>query len=101
MLRAIHVVALFVAILCTTACFNHGPRQVESKGPDRVLFDRATKAMQEKRFTVANLTLQTLVNTFPNSQYADPATLMLQDPQIARCGEEISYTPSLCEPEGH
>jgi outer membrane protein assembly factor BamD len=99
--RAVHVVALVVAILCTTACFNHSPRQVESKGPDRVLFDRATKAMQEKRFTVANLTLQTLVNTYPDSQYADRATLMLQDPRIARCGEGFSTTPNLCETEGH
>jgi outer membrane protein assembly factor BamD (BamD/ComL family) len=63
------------------------------------LFDRATKAMQEKKFTVANLTLQTLVNTYPNSQYAYLATLMLQNPKIARCGEEISTT--LCEPQGH
>ena len=101
--RAIHVVALVVAILCTTACFIHSPRQVESKGPDRVLFDRATKATQQKRFTVANLTLQTLVNTYPNSRYAYPATLMLKDPKIARCGEEeeFSTTPNLCEPEGH
>jgi hypothetical protein len=59
--------------------------------------------MLEKRFTVVNLTLQTLVNTYPNSQYAYPATLMLQDPKIARCGEEeeFSTTPNLCEPEGH
>jgi len=58
-------------------------------------------AMQEKRFTVANLTLQTLVNTYPDSHYADRAKLMLQDPQIARCSEGFSTSPNLCEPESH
>ena len=80
--RAVHVVALVVAILCTTACFIHSPRQVESKGPDRVLFDRATKATQQKRFTVANLTLQTLVNTYPNSQYAHRRRSCCKTPRL-------------------
>ena len=65
------------------------------------MFDRATTAVQEKRFTVANLTLQTLVNTYPDSRYAERAKVMLQDPQIARCGEGFSTTPTLCEPEHH
>ena len=101
MRKAIHGMALVVAILCATACFNHGSRQLDSKGPDRVLFDKAAMAVQEKRFTVANLTLQTLVNTYPASEYADRARAMLQDPQIARCGEGFSSTPNLCEPERH
>ena len=96
---AIRVVALVLAILSTTECSHHSPRKVESEAPARVLFDRAKMAMQEKRFAVANLTLQTLVNTYPDSQHADQAKLMLQDPQIARCSEGFSTTPNLCEPK--
>lgn len=99
MYREVHVVALVLTILCATACSNHSPRQVESEGPARVLFDRATMAMQVKRFTVANLTLQTLVNTYPDSEYADRAKLMLQEPQIARCSGGFSTTPNLCGPK--
>jgi hypothetical protein len=56
-------------------------------------------AVHKKRFTIANLTLQTLVNTYPDSQFADRAKLMLQDPQIARCSVGFSTTPNLCEPK--
>src|ERR1700687_5680188 len=37
-------------------------------------------------FTVANLTLQTLVSTYPDSEYAGKAKLVLEDPRIAKCG---------------
>jgi hypothetical protein len=100
MRQTIHVLPLLVAMLCATACFNHGSRQPDAQSPDRILFDNATMAVRERRFTVANLTLQTLVNTYPDSKYADRAKLMLQDPQIARCGEGFSTTPTLCEPHG-
>jgi outer membrane protein assembly factor BamD (BamD/ComL family) len=98
MRQIIHVMALVVAMLCATACFNNGSRQFDAKSPDRVLFDKATVAVQERRFTVANLTLQTLVNTYPDSKYAGRARLMLQDPQVARCGGGFSTSPNLCEP---
>jgi hypothetical protein len=44
-------------------------------------------AAEHKKFDVANLTLQTFVNTYPNSEYAAKARLKLQDPQIAHCGQ--------------
>jgi hypothetical protein len=66
---------------------------------DKVLFERATAAIQQKRFTVANLDLQTLVNTYSDSEYVDRAKKMLLDPKIARCGNGFSTTdPSLCDP---
>jgi len=99
--RAVHIMALAVAMLCTTGCFNHRSRQLASKGQDRVLFDQATKAVQEKRFTVANLILQTLLNTYPDSKYSARGRVLLQDPQIAKCGEGFSTTPNRCEPEHH
>lgn len=37
--------------------------------PDRVLFERAMKDMEKSRFTVARLTLQTLISTYPDSEF--------------------------------
>jgi len=73
--------------------------ELASPEPDRVLFDKAMSAVQQKHFSVANLTFQTLVNSYPDSQYADRAKLTLQDPKIARCGEGFSTTPALCDPD--
>ncbi len=80
--KAIYVLISVVAVLCTTACSYRSARRVDSIRPDRVLFDKATVAVQEQRFSVANLTLQTLVNTYPHSKYAEQAKLMLQDPRV-------------------
>lgn len=41
--------------------------------PDRVLFERAMKDMEKSRFTVARLTLQTLISTYPDSEFLPQA----------------------------
>lgn len=41
--------------------------------PDRVLYERAMRDMQKSRFTVARLTLQTLINTYPDSEFLPQA----------------------------
>jgi len=74
------------ALLCgLTACQPYA--EIGSGTPDKVLFDRAMDAVQQKRFDVAHLTLETLVNTYPDSSYARRAEVVLQDPRIANCGE--------------
>jgi outer membrane protein assembly factor BamD len=42
---------------------------VNSKQPDKVLFDKAMIAMKKNRFDVARLDLQTMLNTYPDSEY--------------------------------
>src|SRR3989442_1904374 len=37
--------------------------------PDRVLFERAMHDLDKSRFTVARLSLQTLINTYPDSEF--------------------------------
>jgi hypothetical protein len=49
------------------------------------------------RFDVANLTLQTLVNTYPDSEYASKAAVELEDPRIAKCGERWNSPPDCHE----
>jgi len=67
--------------------------EVNSEPHDKALFEKALSAMRQKRFTVANLTLQTLVNTYPESDYTRKAKVILQDPQIEKCGESWSTDP--------
>jgi outer membrane protein assembly factor BamD len=47
--------------------------------PDRVLFERAGRDMQKSRFTVSRLTLQTLINTYPDSDYLPQAKYMMAE----------------------
>src|SRR5215831_1919353 len=41
--------------------------------PDRALFDRAMRDLDKNKFTVARLTLQTLINTYPDSEFLPQA----------------------------
>jgi len=52
---------------------------VDSKQPDKVLFDRAEEAMKHGKYDVARLSLQTLINTYPDSEYVARAKLAIGD----------------------
>jgi hypothetical protein len=50
-----------------TACLNWPDAGVSSTKPDKVLFDRAMSTAERHHYDVAHMTLQTLVNTYPDS----------------------------------
>jgi outer membrane protein assembly factor BamD len=83
---------LFLALLLafTVACTNKKSTNplanVGSKQPDKVLFDRAMDAMKHNRFDVARMTLQTLINTYPDSEYIARAKLAVADSWYAEGG---------------
>ncbi len=52
---------------------------VNSKQPDKELFDKAMVSMKKGRYDVARLTLQTLLNTYPDSEYRMRAKLAVGD----------------------
>lgn len=52
---------------------------VNSKQPDKVLFDKAMVALKKGRFDVARLDLQTMLNTYPDSEYRMRAKLAVGD----------------------
>jgi outer membrane protein assembly factor BamD len=52
---------------------------VASKQPDKELFDKAMLAMKKGRFDVARLDLQTMLNTYPDSEYRMRAKLAVGD----------------------
>jgi len=75
-----------LVLLGFTACIMDPNADFSSTRPDEVLFDRARSVAQRKRFDVARITLQTLVNTYPDSEYAARAQRVLDDPRFAECG---------------
>ena len=52
---------------------------VNSKQPDKELFDKSMYAMKKGRFDVARLDLQTMLNTYPDSEYRMRAKLAVGD----------------------
>src|ERR1700678_3573106 len=52
---------------------------VQSKQPDKELFDKAMIALKKGRYDVARLDLQTLLNTYPETEYAMRAKLAIGD----------------------
>src|SRR5271167_178955 len=95
------VVFLALLLALTVACTNKKSvnplANVGSKQPDKVLFDRAMDAMKHNRFDVARMTLQTLINTYPDSEYIARAKLAVADSWYAEGGStamqqaEIEY----------
>src|SRR2546425_9977926 len=83
MLRRIAVFILLATLAFTVACTNkkvNNPlANVGSKQPDKVLFDRAMDAMKHNRFDVARITLQKIINTYPDSEFIARAKLSVPD----------------------
>ena len=52
---------------------------VDAKLPDKQLYDKAVIAMNKGHFDVARLDLQTMLNTYPDSQYQMRAKLAIAD----------------------
>ncbi len=52
---------------------------VQSKQPDKELYDKAMIALKKGRYDVARLDLQTLLNTYPESEYRMRAKLSVGD----------------------
>jgi outer membrane protein assembly factor BamD len=86
----ISVIALAAMLALTTACTNkkvsNPLAKVDSKQPDKVLFDRGMDAMKHNRFEVARMTMQTLIATYPDSEFVARAKLALADSWYAEGG---------------
>src|SRR6202034_2702015 len=77
---------LLIAVGCTNKKAVNPLANVGSKQPDKVLFDKAMDAMHHNRFDVARLTLQTLINTYPDSEFVARAKLAVGDSWYAEGG---------------
>ncbi len=80
-----HLIALALAaplVLGSAGCHRHKhapPDLTASQEPDKVLFEKSLEDIQNHRYEVARLTLQTLLNTYPDSDYLDRAKLAIAD----------------------
>ncbi len=84
------IAVLGVLLALTVGCSNKKSvnplANVGSKQPDKVLFDKAMDAMKHNRFDVARMTLQTLIITYPDSEYIARAKLAVGDSWYAEGG---------------
>jgi len=85
---------LAISVGCSNKKSVNPLANVGSKQPDKVLFDKAMDAMKHNRFDVARMTLQTLINTYPDSEFIARAKLAVGDSWYAEGG-----TASLAQAE--
>jgi outer membrane protein assembly factor BamD len=91
MSKRILLIALLALLLSfTAACTNKKSQNplagIGSKQPDKVLFDKAMDAMHHNRFDVSRMTLQVLINTYPDSEFIARAKLAVGDSWYAEGG---------------
>ena len=97
--------ALAVLLLTLAGCHNKKVQNplanVGSKQPDKVLFDRAMEQMKSNHMDQARLVLQTLINTYPDSEYIARAKLAVGDSWYAEGGsaalaQAFSFSATRC-----
>jgi outer membrane protein assembly factor BamD len=90
MVRKILVSAALAGALLTTGGCHHKVQNplsnIDSKQPDKGLFDRAMDSMKRGRFEESRTLLDTLINTYPDSEYIARAKLALGDAWYAEGG---------------
>jgi len=95
-LRRLMIVALGVLLAGLTCVSAYGQKHVhvtkvkpkkkadktdvsQSAEPDKVLYDRAMESLKKTKYLEARLDLQTLINTYPDSEYLAKAKLAIAD----------------------
>jgi outer membrane protein assembly factor BamD len=71
---------------CRHAKVNNPIAGVDSKQPDKILFDRAMTAMKGAKYVEARTLLETLINTYPDSEYVARAKMSIGDAWVAEGG---------------
>src|ERR1022692_242910 len=79
-----NLLLILIVVVCVAfpACKRkkyENPIANDSSQPDKSLFDRAVGDMEHSRYEVARLTLQTMINTYPDSEYLAKAKLAVAD----------------------
>ena len=80
-------IKLYALAACAALAFFSGcgrdpydnPIANNSEQPDKILFDRAVGDIEKHRYELGRLTLQTLINTYPDSEYIAKSKLAIAD----------------------
>lgn len=89
MLRKFVILFVLAASVFVAGCHHKVQNpiaNIDSKQPDKVLFDRAMDAMKHGKYSVARTLLETLINTYPDSEYVARAKLSMGDAWYAEGG---------------
>src|SRR5882724_10262688 len=74
---------LLIAGLLTSCGFRRkkydNPITKDTKQPDKVLYDKAIADIEHRRFEIARITLNTLINTYDQSEFLAKAKLAVAD----------------------
>jgi outer membrane protein assembly factor BamD len=74
---------LAVVVVLTSSCAIRkkydNPITKDTQQPDKILFDKAVNDIEHGRFDIARLTLNTLMNTYDQSEYMAKAKLAIAD----------------------
>jgi outer membrane protein assembly factor BamD len=83
MKRTLALILSAVLLLVLAACFRAKKGEVitptGSAEPDKILYEKGLKDLEKGRFEIARLTLQTLLNTYPDSDYKEKAKMAIAD----------------------
>src|SRR6185437_6145907 len=77
----------------SAGCFGHKKMAAKTPDsqnaePDKILYDRALNDYQHGRYTESRLALQTLINSYPDSEYLAKAKLAVADSYYKEGGVE-------------
>ncbi|HET9364699.1 MAG TPA: outer membrane protein assembly factor BamD, partial [Candidatus Angelobacter sp.] len=90
MVKKIAVAAVLVSVLVMAGGCRHKVQNplanIDSKQPDKGLFDRAMDSMKKGHYQESRTLLDTLINTYPDSEYIARAKLALGDAWYAEGG---------------
>lgn len=75
---AVLCAVLAMAVGCGRSPYDN-PIANNSQQPDKILFDKAVENIERHRYELARITLQTLLNTYPDSEYIAKAKLAIAD----------------------
>ncbi len=80
--RSLWLFALCALLIGAVGCGRSpydNPIANNSQQPDKILFDKAIENIERHRYELARITLQTLLNTYPDSEYIAKAKLAIAD----------------------
>ncbi len=80
--RSILLITLVAALMTSCGIRRHkydDPITKNTQQPDKVLFDKAINDIEHSRFEIARITLNTLINTYDQSEYLAKAKLAIAD----------------------
>ncbi len=109
--RTIYLIAFGATLLagCSAKKKEAAPVVESSAEPDKVLYDKAANDIQHGRYSIGRMALQTLINTYPDSEFLAKAKLEIAQSyykeggtaglkqSVVECKDFITFFPFLDE----